>query len=76
MVMRNAKIIGAAVLFGLVAAAAVIWGYAVKSPQNREASVEVQQMQERSWGVEVKEMPPDADMPTSDEGEKILVAEH
>lgn len=72
MVMRNASIIGAAVLFGLIAAAAVIWG----SLQNREASVEVQQMQERSWGVEVKEMPPDADTPTGDEGEKILVAEH
>jgi hypothetical protein len=76
MVTRNTNIIGAVVLFGLVAAAAGIWGYSMMNQQHREASVEVQQIQERSWGVEVKEMPLDPATPAIDDRKKIVIAEH
>lgn len=76
MVTRNANLIGAAILFGLVVVAAIIWGSQLKSLQHHQASVEVQQMQERSWGVEVKEVPPDAGVPGGDEDKKTVVAEH
>ena len=75
MVMRNANIIGATVLFGLVAAGAAIWGYSIMNQQHREGTVEIQQLQERSWGVEVKEMPLDAETQAKNENKKLTVAE-
>lgn len=76
MVTRNTNIIGAAVLFGLIAAATVVWGYSMMNLQHGEASVEVQQLQERSWGVEIKELPADPDLSASEETKPIVVAEH
>ena len=75
MITRNTNIVGAAVLFGLLAAAAVIWGYSMMNLQHGEASVEVQQLHERSWGVEIKEMPADADL-ANEETRKVAVTEH
>jgi hypothetical protein len=76
MVMRNANIIGATVLFALAVAAAIVWGYSTRSVPRRQASVEVQQMQERAWDVQVKQMPSDVDTAPGDEDKKILAAEH
>lgn len=73
MLIRNANIVGAAILFGLVVAAAIIWGYSLRSLPHRRASVEVRQVQDPSWDVEVRQMPSDA---SSDEDKPIVVAEH
>jgi len=76
MVMRNANIIGLTVLFSLAVAAAVVWGYSTRSLPHPQASVEVQQMQERAWDVQVKQVPSDIGTPISDEDKKLVVAEH
>jgi hypothetical protein len=76
MVMRNASIIGATLLFALAVAAAIIWGYSTRNQPHRQASVEVQQMQERAWDVQVKEVPSDMSTVPGDEDKKTLVAQH
>ena len=55
MVIQSRTVVGAAAALALVGAA--LWGSAMlTTPPEQSGSVEVQQVQERSWAVEVKDL--------------------
>ncbi|HWK75840.1 MAG TPA: hypothetical protein VNQ81_16300 [Povalibacter sp.] len=55
MVIQSRTIVGAAAALAMVGA--VLWGSAfLMTPPARSAHVEVQQVRERSWAVEVKDL--------------------
>lgn len=55
MLIESRTIVGAAAAFAIVGAA--LWGSSLMmAPPSNQGHVEVQQVQERSWAVEVKDM--------------------
>ena len=56
MISRRGSIIRATLVFGAIGVAALAWTYSVMNEQRIRGSVEVQQLREPSWGVEVKEL--------------------
>jgi hypothetical protein len=64
-----------AVVFGSVAAAALIWVYSSMNEQRGGGSVEVQQVPGPSWGVQIQEMPSDAAPAPADTRSGRVVAE-
>lgn len=66
MVIQSRTIVGAAAALALVGAA--LWGSSLlMTPPSHSARVEIQQVQERSWAVEVKDLSfdPPADSKTA-----------
>lgn len=53
---RNSSMFALAVGFSVFAVGAAIWGYMRMSTPQPQATVEIQQVPVRGWGVEVKEL--------------------
>lgn len=64
MISRRGSIIRAMVVFGSLGIAALVWSYSIMEEQRGGGSVEVQQIKEPAWGVEVKELSADASSTT------------
>lgn len=62
-------------VFGSIGVAALAWAYSLMNEQRVGGSVEVEQLREPAWGVEVKEMSSEAHSATSNAGKGIVVAE-
>ncbi|HEY4368669.1 MAG TPA: hypothetical protein VGN07_15650 [Steroidobacteraceae bacterium] len=65
MLIGSRTVVGAAGAFALVGAALWLSTFVLSRPESNTASVEVQQVHERAWAVEVKEMsyqPPAAEV--------------
>lgn len=75
MISHRDSIIRATLVFGSIGAAALVWAYSVRNEQLIKGSVEVEQLPGPAWGVEVKEMPLDAQSATSNAQKGIVVAE-
>jgi hypothetical protein len=73
MTVRNANIVATAIAFSVAVALAAFWTYLFTSFGARDASVEVEQVPDRSWAVEVQEVTPNNDR--ADERDKIVVAQ-
>jgi hypothetical protein len=72
MISHRGSIIRAMVVFGSIGIAALAWAYSVMNEQRIGGSVEVEQLREPAWGVEVKEMSSES---ASDAAKSIVVAE-
>lgn len=75
MISHRGSIVRAMLVFGSVGVAALAWAYSVMNPQRAGGSVEVEQLREPAWGVEVKEMSLEARSATSNAGKGSVVAE-
>ena len=75
MISRRGSIIRAVVTFGSIAAGALVWGYSRVDEQRLGGSVEVQQLQEPAWGVEVQELSAEAGAVAGTAKSPILVAQ-
>lgn len=62
-------------VFGSIGVAALAWTYSVMNEQRIGGSVEVEQLKEPAWGVEVKELSSEAGSAASHAGKGIVVAE-
>lgn len=56
MLIGSRTVVGAAGAFALVGGALWLSTFVLSKPQSHTASVEIQQVHERSWAVEVKEL--------------------
>jgi hypothetical protein len=75
MISHRGSIIRAMVVFGSIGVAALAWAYALMNEQRMGGSVEVEQLREPAWGVEVREMSSEAQSATSNAAKGIVVAE-
>lgn len=75
MISRRGSIVRATLVFGSIGVAALAWAYSVMNEQRIRGSVEVQQLSEPSWGVEVKEMSLEASSTANLAGKSVVVAE-
>jgi hypothetical protein len=75
MISHRGSIIRAMVVFGSIGVAALAWAYALMNEQRMGGSVEVEQLREPAWGVEVREMSSEAPSATSNAAKGIVVAE-
>lgn len=75
MISHRGSIVRATLVFAAIGAAALVWAYSVRNEQRSGGSVEVEQLREPAWGVEVKEMSSE-EQPTANNATKgIVVAE-
>lgn len=75
MISHRGSIVRATLVFGAIGVAALAWAYSAMNEQRRSGSVEIEQLREPAWGVEVTELSPEAQSATSNAAKGIVVAE-
>ena len=60
MISRRGSIIRAMVVFGSIGAAALVWSFSVLNQERIGGSVEIQQLKEPAWDVQISEVSADA----------------
>ena len=75
MISRRGSIIRALVVFGSLAVAALAWRYSVVYEQRIGGTVEVQQLKEPAWGVEIKDLSSEAGSVAGTANSNIVIAE-